>query len=96
LQQLGAFGVEVGLDASDLALESGDAGIQLSQAAVISADRPREGRDPALAGADLLRQRARVRGARRRRARAQPQENGGHQHEHDRDSEAAGECSGCD
>ena len=95
LQQLGAFGVEVGLDASDLSLEPGDPGIELSQSAVISADCPREGRDPVLAGADLLRQRARVRGARRRRTRAQPEQNGGHHNEHDRDSEAAGEYCDC-
>ena len=42
-QQLGAFGVKVGLETSDLALEFGDPGIQLSQAAAISADRFREG-----------------------------------------------------
>ena len=53
-QQLGAFGGKVGLEPSDLALESGDAGIQLSQAAVVSANCSRERRDPVLAGADLL------------------------------------------
>ncbi len=64
-RQLSEFGVEVRLDPSDLALELGDAGPELSQLAILRPDRPREGRDAALAGADLLRDRALVRSTRR-------------------------------